>query len=209
MKYNPSIYEKATLDEAKDIILRPQHGVPTDKRWIVETDWTMDRVRFPHGALVFDVGCGIGRLAKPLVQRGHYVMGVDISASMRRMANEYVDDMRFAAFTPEQFLSRIDQGLRGQGAIAAWAFQHIPAARLRLLVDGLYEALDRGSLLFTLERPERWIPVEGEAGKLSWENDHVSVANVLTERGFIPTTWAEPPLTCCKAGAALTRWERP
>lgn len=210
VNYDPSIYEVDTLDAAKNIILRPQHGVPTDQRWQVETEWTLRRLKFPEGALIFDIGCGVGRLAKPLVERGHYVVGVDTSQSMRDFAHDYVADARFSALSPDQFIARIKTGLMGDGAIALWVLQHIPPEPLCQLIAALRDGLEPRSLLFTLDRPERWIPIKGDSkdDKLSWHNDRFDVPLMLRRGGFELEAAVEPPLTCCKAGAAFRQWRR-
>lgn len=208
MRYAPEVFEKDSLAAARDIILRPQPGVPTDTRWERETEWMMERVAFsqPPG-VIFDIGCGIGRLSKPLVERGHYVIGVDGSASMRQMAQGYVDQpARFECITPEQFNHAVSRGLRGKGAITAWVFQHIPDMPLTRLVRTLWSALEKGASFYALERPERWIPVKW-SDRNTWFDDQLNVVALLRSEGFTTDgDVQEPPTSICRAGAELRRW---
>jgi SAM-dependent methyltransferase len=48
----------------------------------------------PHAQYVLDVGCGTGRHAQSLVQRGYSVVGVDSSAQMIRIAKEKHADLK-------------------------------------------------------------------------------------------------------------------
>jgi len=210
MRYAPEIFDKTNITAARDIILRPQPGVPTDTRWERETAWMLERVSFPQPpGVIFDIGCGVGRLSKPLVERGHYVVGVDASGPMRQMAVDYVNRPgRFECLRPEDFFVAVERGLRGQGAITAWVFQHIPAEPLTRLVRTLWSGLDKGADFYALERPERWIPVKW-VDRQTWFDDRLDVVELLRSEGFATDgATQEPPVTICRAGAELRRWTK-
>ncbi len=50
-----------------------------------------------HGGLVVDAGCGSGVWARELSERGYGVLGIDISASMIRLARRQAPDAKFQA----------------------------------------------------------------------------------------------------------------
>jgi SAM-dependent methyltransferase len=93
--YNAGIFDVADLDGARRIILTPEGGQTTDQRWNCETPYLTgliaDNLKLTAGSVVVDYGCGVGRLAKELISRhGCRVIGVDISANMRALADRYV-----------------------------------------------------------------------------------------------------------------------
>ena len=98
--YDPRIFDAADLESAKFVILTPTPDMTTNERWEAETRnlvGLLGRIMPLDGnSCVLDYGCGIGRLAKGLIDRyGCRVVGVDISARMREFAREYVQSDRF------------------------------------------------------------------------------------------------------------------
>jgi SAM-dependent methyltransferase len=75
---------------------------------------------------VLEIGCGIGRLLKPLSRRVRRAVGVDLSEEMVRRGREYCADR------PNVEISRTDGGLEGlpDGAFdfvfSHIVFQHLP-----------------------------------------------------------------------------------
>ena len=54
--YDPSIFEQANIDGAKEIILTPENGIPTQTRWESETPWLFSLItkHLKPGGLVVD-----------------------------------------------------------------------------------------------------------------------------------------------------------
>src|SRR5690349_14906824 len=108
--YDPAIFDVADEATAKRIILTPD-GRSTDERWRVETPGLATlagaSLALDQDSLVLDYGCGIGRMAKALIERfGCRVVGVDISPRMREMAPAYVSSEKFEAICREDLLQR-------------------------------------------------------------------------------------------------------
>src|SRR5579863_5617054 len=62
-----------------------------------DTYWRFHRDRFlslvpEAGRLTLDIGCGEGRVARDLRQRGHRVLGIDCSWTMCQAAADYIED---------------------------------------------------------------------------------------------------------------------
>ena len=122
--YTPGIFDRNSLAAAKQVILT----VPRD---IADEFW--ERSTFVTSKL-FDFGCGIGRLAKMLIgHTGCRIVGVDISAAMRRYAIEYVGSDRFSVMSSEEFSQLAAKGTRVfSGAYSVIVLQHVLEPQIEL-----------------------------------------------------------------------------
>jgi SAM-dependent methyltransferase len=187
MQYYPGIFDVADEQGAKAIILTPEGpGADTETRWALETPYVLELIvqSFqPHsGMVVLDYGCGIGRMARALIQAcGCCVIGVDISPQMRRLAVDYVGSDRFVVVSPGQFDLIVAAGLQVHAAISVWVLQHClaPSEDIARMKRGL-TADGRG---FILNMPTRAIPAVRDAGTaeaaFAWASDNVDVASLL------------------------------
>ncbi len=122
--YDPQVFNVHDVDQAKRIILTEiPSGATTQERWQQETPLLtglLESLALTEDSVVLDYGCGIGRMAKALIDRfGCKVIGVDISSTMLQLAKDYVDDLRF---TTTMTMENCDQ--RFDAAIAVWVLQH-------------------------------------------------------------------------------------
>lgn len=205
-KYAPQIFFQDTIEAARGIILTPEAGLSTDERWERETAWTAERVLFEPG-LIIDYGCGVGRMSKVMVDRGHPVIGVDASESMRAMAAQEIPDAGvFTALSTRMLRQLVENGMRASGIIAVWVLQHIPQEELEAGVIPLIEsALADHGTLWTMERPERFVPATmGDMG-FGWFSDGFDVHSLLASRFFLRTS-EDVPDTLCAPGAKLCSW---
>lgn len=180
--YDPHIFERVrTVAEAKAIILTPERHCTTDQRWQAETPHLADLIRnqidLRAGSVVVDYGCGIGRIAKTLIERHRCkVIGTDISANMRALAASYVDDPRFVAIDP----SMIDtMNVQADLVIAVWVLQHV--ADLPLEMARIRRMMREDGILFVVnEASTRFVPMRD-----GWIHDGVNVRMHL-EMEFTP-----------------------
>lgn len=118
VRYTPEIYEVGSLEEAK-------HAITSPERWESETDYLVEdiakRLKPTKDTTILDYGCGVGRLAKPLIEQfGCGVIGTEISVSMQRLAREYVNSEQFTVSHPYVLKAPVDH------ALAIWVLQHCP-----------------------------------------------------------------------------------
>src|SRR4051794_32924836 len=137
--YNPEIFSVGDVRDAKAIILTAENST-TDTRWEQETPYLSSLIasqqKITADTVVLDYGCGIGRMAKALIdQYGCRVVGVDISPSMRSLSVGYVNSDRFFACSPLMLKLLIVNGLWFDFAISVWVLQHClkPAEDIGLL----------------------------------------------------------------------------
>jgi 2-polyprenyl-3-methyl-5-hydroxy-6-metoxy-1,4-benzoquinol methylase len=205
--YDPTVFNVASEADAKAIILTPEAGRTPHERWDVETPDVISRIlpwlSVSEPSRIVDWGCGIGRLAKPLCELGHEVLGVDLSADMRRLAERYVNNPRFFVGPPQVYE---DAWLRGDAlrqsydaGIASWVLQHIP--RVERACAALRHILSDGAPLFVLNRVERVIPVVG-----GWTTDGKDVWAALRGAGFVLETEQQLSLPLYEPGSVWAVW---
>jgi SAM-dependent methyltransferase len=198
-KYFPAIFETGDIARAREIILTSEGpGADTETRWALETPYSLELISnsFPvsPGMLVLDYGCGIGRMAKAMIEQfGCNVIGVDISHTMRAMAADYVRSDRFIAVSPQQLDILTQAGLKTNAAISIWVLQHCLApqddiARIRA-------SLNPGGDFFVMNMPKRAIPIMNTENMVNngfrWEHDNIDVAHLLAE-SFAVKSQGEP-----------------
>ena len=185
-QYYPEIFDVSDMQRAKEIILTAEGpGADTESRWAAETPYVMELMRdalpLRPDMVVLDYGCGIGRMAKAMIDvHGCSVIGVDISASMRVLATEYVASDRFMAVSPSQLDLLIGAGLRTHAAIAVWVLQHCFAPRDD--IARIRRSLTPGGRVFVLNMPKRAVPAVVKAAAdngFFWASDKVDVAALL------------------------------
>jgi SAM-dependent methyltransferase len=180
VSYDPARYlDIETVEEAVNIITTPTEGMTAKQRWANETLALMpliERHVMPESR-VLDYGCGIGRLAKPLVTKhGCRVVGIDISPNMRALAASCVDSPYFAALDPALFdMLRPDYF---DAAIAVWALQH--CIDLEQVLERIHNALMEEARLFIVNNTGRCIPVSGG----DWADDGLDMEQMIAKAGF-------------------------
>ena len=178
--YSANIFHVEGIEAAKTIILNPMPDMTTEERWEFETPRIVEelgRMMNPSTASrILDYGCGIGRVAKALIDRyGCSVVGVDISPEMRRLAPGYVQSDRFTACDPATLDRIIADGFRATGAYACWVLQHCSAPARDL--DRIESALVPGASFFVMNSFRRWVPTDR-----GWGEDGVSIEELLAQR---------------------------
>jgi len=180
LTYNPGIFRVADVDAAKAIILTPEAGQSTEERWARETPYLTDLlgplVQAAPGKLIVDLGCGIGRMSKALIERyGCQVLGVDISQEMRGFAPAYVAQPGFSVVSSEMFATLVARGLRVDGAISVWVLQHCLSAAEE--IARLREAIRPGGRLAVVNTLGRVVPTVEK----TWASDGQDVRKLLGE----------------------------
>ncbi len=187
LKYTSRIFDCDTVDAAKQIILTAPSAEETERHWRQDTPILAAQIA-DHlkvaGGRILDFGCGIGRLAKPLMAlTACRVVGADISQSMRRMALDRIPSPRFAAIAPED----LDEPSIGMfdAAYAALVIQHCedPDKELRRI----HGRLKPGGRFVLVNSTRRWLPTEQ-----GWASDRIDVL-ALASHLFKREATFDPP----------------
>ena len=98
----------------------------------------------PENAHIFEVGCGSGRDAKAFIERGYRVTASDGSATMVKLAQEYLgQEVLHLTFDEIEFENEFD---------ALWAnacLLHVPMNDMQSVFQRLFKTLKRGGIWFT------------------------------------------------------------
>jgi len=186
--YDPRIFEVSNLEEAKRIILTPEGGINTEDRWEKETPFTVkqiiDLLKTNNNSILIDYGCGIGRLAKGLIERlGCNILAVDISLTMRQLAPAYVNSPLFSVCSPEVLDSLIANGLSVDSVYSVWVLQHCLDPLQDLL--RIKRVLKPGGYLYILNNVCRAVPTDK-----GWINDSINVVDIL--KRLFKEVWSSP-----------------
>lgn len=181
LTYDRKIFDAPDEETARRIILTPEIGQDSEERWERETPYLAriigQNLGIRRHGLYIDYGCGIGRLAAPLIKEFDCkIIGVDLSERMRAMAPTYVGSQSFSATSPHILHSLVQGGLRVDGAFSVWVFQHV--IKPDLDIDLCASALRDDAGLFVLNISARAVPTaEGR-----WANDGIDVRSLLENR---------------------------
>jgi SAM-dependent methyltransferase len=175
VSYDPKAFiDVETVEEARNIIVTPIDTLTSQHRWDTETPYLIGLIErwLRPSAKVLDYGCGIGRLAKPLIEKhGCEVIGIDIAPNMRALAESCVASPRFMTMPPEMMV-----WLRPclcEFAIAVWTLQHVLV--LKIALQQIDRMLMPGGKLFVVNDAKvRYVPIAD-----GWIDDGVDVRAVL------------------------------
>ncbi len=87
------------------------------KNTIMEVDFILDVLSIPPGSSILDMGCGTGRHAIELAQRGYKVTGVDISSGMLSQAKKKAKEAKVKVEWIQDDAIRFKSGKRFDAAI--------------------------------------------------------------------------------------------
>lgn len=196
--FKPDAFEVEDIEKAKTVVVTGEEGMSSEERWQRETPFLVadiaQRLAIGPETCVLDYGCGIGRIAKGLIDRcGCRVIGIDASRAMREHAPSYVLSERFNVWSPEVLEKMLARGFQVDCAISLWVIQHVldPQQVMRLIAA----ALRPGRLFYALNQQIRCVPSDK-----GWVNDGFDVWKALAdcfvedERYLLPGSVAPPIL---------------
>jgi 2-polyprenyl-3-methyl-5-hydroxy-6-metoxy-1,4-benzoquinol methylase len=172
--YDPTVFDVATREEAKSIILTPEADNSTDKRWELETPALINLLK-PYGPFkkILDYGCGIGRLSKELITNDNVIVGADISMNMRTLSIPYMASPNWIPVHPNYLQ---DLNIKFDLVLAVWVLQHVmhPAQTIKQIAS----LIRPGGYMLVVNNYNRVVPCQHD-GKLVWATDGIDIRALL------------------------------
>ncbi len=171
--HDPSVFDVLNEEAARRIILTPEDST-TEARWSRETPYLVDlissHIDLAPDSTILDYGCGIGRMAKALIERHDCsVIGIEPSTTMASLAMRYVGTNRFSVASAYERSEPF-----ADAAIAIWVLQHCP--RVCDDVVRIARALKPGGKLFVVNLVHRSVPTVEQG----WVDDGLDVFGLLS-----------------------------
>lgn len=113
-------------------------------RWIEDFAGMFDK-----GDKILDMGCGHGRDAYFLVEKGLDVTGIDFSESLLKIAKEFVPEAKFVLMDFEELDFSINSF---NGVWASASLVHLPKKRLLPVLRKIHSILKKHGIFFSLFR---------------------------------------------------------
>jgi len=178
LHYAPEVFDVHNEDEAKKIILT-SGAEDTNERWKKETPYVAQDIgKFiepKEHTLILDYGCGLGRIAKELISNYNcYVLGVDISTSMRQLSPGYVNHPNFSVCSKESFIIMLQRGFKVDAAYSLWVLQHCPNVQQDIQL--IYNALNFKGQFYLLNCKHRALPTNK-----GWTDDGEDILTTISE----------------------------
>ncbi len=137
----------------------------------------------PEHAHVLDAGCGFGRMARVLLDRGCRVTGVDVSGEMLRLASEYVPEAHLVQADVSEFRTT-----ETFDAVLAWdSLFHLPPDRHRPMLKRMKQLLKPDGI-FLMTSGSRKGRVSGAMNGVEFHYSTLSMEEYRTElarNGFV------------------------
>ena len=135
----------------------------------------------PAGARVLDLGCGVGRVAHELVERGYDVVGVDQSAEMLAHAAGFQ--------TVQARIAELDLGRRFDAVLLASHLVNTPddAERRAILASAARHVTDQGRVVAEWHPPE-WFDQAADGSGGTAGPVRIALADIRRDRDLLTAT---------------------
>ncbi len=175
----PEFFEVDTLQQAREVILTGLDK-STEERWAKETPYLVELTGSELGltrhSTVLDYGCGVGRMAKGLIEMfGCRVLGMDPSFSVRELAPRYVRSELFQVMDRDTLDWQTRKGVRVDGVVCVWVLQH--CLNPRDDIARMARMMSPHGRVFVLNNLRRAVPTRD----VEWWDDGVDIRSTLQE----------------------------
>jgi len=178
-----SHFNPQNFRQGQEQVIGSCNGYSLDERWQQETPIFRDIIlnNLPENTkTVLDYGCGVGRIAKEIINstKDIQVIGVDASIEMLKLAKEYIASERFIPMLPREFNQDVDF------AYCIYVLQHISDIYLFTAIDQL---TSKSRNLLLANSVCRMAAIEGKG----FVNDNVDILSEVSKH-YSKIDWAIP-----------------
>lgn len=184
LTYYPQVFDTDTMEQARKVILTREGDTTTEERWEKETPYLVQHIggilQLSAESVVMDYGCGIGRLAKALMETYQcQIIGVDQSKKMLALAEAHVDSPQFTPCTLDELETRLaDPAFAVDYVYCVWVLQH--CLKPQEDITRIKRSLKPNGLVYLLNTHRRCVP-----STQGWINDTLNI-EALMDEAFTP-----------------------
>jgi 2-polyprenyl-3-methyl-5-hydroxy-6-metoxy-1,4-benzoquinol methylase len=179
MTYIKEVFDVTTLAGAKNTVLTDDPTNPD--KFTNETNFLVDMIAEQNiinsDSVVLDFGCGMGRVSKKLIDTFDCkIIGTDISNSMMRLANIYVNKpSKFKTMNSYNTPNSIDV------CISAFVLQHVQNPKME--IESICSNLKPGGYLVLVNEHNRFVPSDVDANRyVIWKDDGFDIFGEIETR---------------------------
>jgi SAM-dependent methyltransferase len=178
--YQSRIFDPATLQHAKDVVLTPDENFPN--KFEVTTKYFVDVLDqeslINDDSIVLDFGVGMGRITKEILSRHNCkIVGTDQSLNMLIHATQYINDtQRFVTCNRVTYPNAFDI------CIAVFVLQHVedPVKEIENIFDVVRP---NGHLILLNDPKHRYVPGDWrEDESVIWFDDYFDIFTEIEKR---------------------------
>jgi 2-polyprenyl-3-methyl-5-hydroxy-6-metoxy-1,4-benzoquinol methylase len=181
MNYIRQVFDATDLEIGKQICLSKDVRYPN--KFEEETQFLIDFIKqnnlINSKTGVADFGCGMGRVAKELVENFNCaVMGFDTSMHMLRLAEQYVehDNFKIQKYKKDYEWNKHKFDI----FVASFVLQH--SEHPKEDIDFIYNNLKKDGVVILVNEPERLLPVDIKDGYAVWYDDKISIIDLISKK---------------------------
>lgn len=181
-RYYPEFFIAQNIRQAKEIILT---NANINDKWQRETtqlaDELIKEISITEKSVILDYGCGIGRIAKELIERTNCtIIGVDISPDMLALSFEYVKNPNFTPCSLKNLNILTNSGLKFDIVFAILVLQHCVEPQID--IKSIHNALKINGYVYLFNEKNRCVPIFNENTKeQNWNIDNINICELLTD----------------------------
>lgn len=177
------LFNPGNFNDGQNQVVGYCNGYTMEERWKEETPIFRDVIveQLEGAEVILDYGCGVGRLAKEVLEAmpDVKIVGVDTSSEMRKLAEEYVSSDRFSTKSPEELGDD-----KFDFTYCVYVLQHIPPEFVDNAIKQVSQSSDRFLLVNSVARMY--------ATSQGFVNDGYDVLGEVAKH-FSSAAWAVPP----------------
>jgi 2-polyprenyl-3-methyl-5-hydroxy-6-metoxy-1,4-benzoquinol methylase len=179
MTYIKQVFDVATFDQAKHVVLTSDSGNPN--KFNNETNYLVEKIAeaitINDTDTVLDFGCGMGRVSKKLIEQFNCnVVGMDISDSMKTFAKLYVSNPRKFQTTVQ-----LPQANSIDVVLAVLVLQHVENPKQE--IENIVNSLKPNGYFILLNEDNRLVPAGVDKNNyIIWDNDNFNIFDEVEKR---------------------------
>lgn len=180
MRYIKEVFDVTTLEYAKHVVLTSDPSNPykfeKETQFLIDVISEQNFIALDEKSVVFDFGCGMGRVAKGLIDTFNCkVIGLDISPSMLAFAKTYTNSNKFECTQEYSIAESADVG------IAILSLQHTENPKKE--IDNIVNVIKTDGIFILVNEHKRFVPSDIDKNNyVIWSDDGFDIFSYVESK---------------------------